>query len=85
MFSEWIEHFEAGAAINKCDDAAKLLHLCVWLVGGAQTAYGRLPVDAKASNAELKKALKGHFEPEALKECHLAQFQAKNRGLGQVC
>ena len=52
-FSEWIEHFEAVAAINKWDDAAKLLWLRVRLVGGAQTAYGRLPAEAKGSYAEL--------------------------------
>jgi hypothetical protein len=79
MFSEWIEHFEAVAAINKWDDAAKLLWLRVRLVGGAQTVYGRLPTEAKESYAELKKALKGCFEPEALKERHLAQFQARKK------
>ena len=73
-FSEWIEHFEAVAAINKWDDAAKLLRLRVRLVGGAQTAYGRLPAEAKGSYAELTKALKVRFEPEAHKERHLAQF-----------
>ena len=75
-FSEWIEHFEAVAAINKWDDDAKVLCLRVRLVGAAQTAYGRLPTEAKASYAELKKALKRRFEPEVLKERHLAQFQA---------
>ena len=52
----------------------KLLRLRVRLVGGAQTAYGRLPAEAKGSYAELTKALKGRFEPEAHKERHLAQF-----------
>ena len=79
MFSEWIEHFEAVAAINKWDEAAKLLWLRVRLVGGAQTAYGRLPTEAKESYVELKKAFKGRFEPEALKERHLAQFQARKK------
>ena len=75
-FSAWIE---AVAAINKWDDAAKLLWLRVRLVGGAQTAYGRLPAEAKASYAELKKALKRRFEPEALKERHLAEFQWRKK------
>ena len=57
----------------------KLLWLRVRLVGGAQTAYGRLPSEGKGSYAELKKALKGRFEPEALKEHHLAQFQARKK------
>ena len=78
-FSEWIEHFEAVAAINKWDDAAKLLWLRVRLVGGAQTAYGCLPAEAKGSYAELTKALKERFEPEALKERHLAQFQVRKK------
>lgn len=42
-------------------------------------AHGRLPAEAKASYTELKEALKGRFEPEALKERHLAQFQARKR------
>ena len=33
----------------------------------------------KESYVELKKALKGRFEPEALKERHLAQFQARKK------
>ena len=76
MFSKWIEHFEAVAAINKWDDASKLLWLRIRLVGGGQTAYGRLPTE---NYLELKKALKGRFEPEALKERHLAQFQARKK------
>ena len=78
-FSEWIEHFEAVAVINKWEDGAKLFWLRVRLVGGAQTAYGRLPADAKTSYVELKKALKGRFEPEVLKEHHLAQSQARKK------
>ena len=62
------------AGTNKWDDAAKLLWLRVRLVGGAQTAYGRLPAEAKGSYAEFTKALKVRFEPEAHKERHLAQF-----------
>ena len=78
-FSEWIEHFEAVAAINQWDDEDKLLWLRVRLVGGAQTAYGHLPAEAKESYSKLKKALKGRFEPEAMKERHLAQFQAQRK------
>ena len=77
------------AAINKWDNAVKLLWLRVRLVGGAQTVYGRLPVEAKASYAKLKKALKGRFKPEALKERIWLNFRLekkdKNRRLGQIC
>ena len=48
-------------------------------MGGAQTAYGRLPAEAKGSYAELTKALKGRFKPEVLKERHLTQFQAQKK------
>ena len=48
-------------------------------MGGAQTAYGRLPAEAKGSYAELTKALKGRFEPEAVKERHLTQFQDQKK------
>lgn len=78
-FSEWMEYFEAVAAIIKWDDPTKLLWLSVRLVGEAQTAYGRLLAEEKVSYAELKTALKGCFEPEALKERHLAQFQARKK------
>ena len=77
--SEWIEHFEVVAAINNWDDTAKLLWLRVQLVGGAQTKYGRLPAEAKGSYAELRKALKGRFEPKALSERHFAQFQTRKK------
>ena len=45
-FTEWLQHFEGVAAINRWDDAAKLLWLRVRLVEGAQTAYRRLPTTA---------------------------------------
>ena len=38
-----------------------------------------MPAAAKASYAELKKALKGRFEPKALKERHLAEFQSRKK------
>ena len=41
--------------------------------------YGRLPAEAKGSYPELRKALKGHFEPEALRERHLAQLQTQKK------
>ena len=78
-FSDWLQHFEGVAAINKWDNAAKLLWLRVRLVGAAQTAYGRLPTTARASYADLTKALKDRFEPEAMKEMYVAEFQARKK------
>ena len=78
------EHFEGVAAINKWDDTAKLLWLRVRLVGTAQTAYGRLPTAARELYAELTKALKDRFEPDAMKEMYIAEFhgckKAKTEG-----
>ena len=78
-FSEWLQHFEGVAAINKWDEEAKLLWLRVRLVGGAQTAYGRLPDSARGSYADLTKALKDRFEPAAMRELYVAEFQARKK------
>ena len=78
-FTEWLQHFEGVAAINKWDDAAKLLWLRVRLVGGAQTAYGRLPTTARETYADLTKALKERFEPDAMKELYVAEFQTRKK------
>ena len=42
-FSEWHDHFENVAAVNRWDDDAKLLWLKVRLTGRAQKAFKRLP------------------------------------------
>ena len=78
-FTEWLQHFEGVAAINKWDDAAKLLWLRVRLVGSAQTAYGRLPTSARDAYANLTKALKERFEPDAMKELYVAEFQTRRK------
>ena len=78
-FTEWLQHFEGVAAINKWDDAAKLLWLRVRLVGTAQTAHGRLPTTARDSYAELTKALKDRFEPDAMKEMYIAEFHGRKK------
>jgi hypothetical protein len=74
-----MQHFDGVAAINKWDDAAKLLWLRVRLVGTAQTAYGRLPTAARGSYAELTKALKDRFEPDAMKEMYIAEFHGRKK------
>ena len=78
-FTEWLQHFEGVAAINKWDDATKLLWVRVRLVGSAQTAYGRLPASARASYSDLVKALKDRFEPAAKRELYVAEFQARKK------
>ena len=38
-FSDWLQHFEGVAAINKWEDAAKLLWLRLRLVGAADGVW----------------------------------------------
>ena len=82
-FQDWVDHFEAVAAINEWNEDAKLLWMRVRLVGRAQTAYGRLPDTAKASYATLKRALKERFEPDSRKELYLSEFCARKRRPGE--
>lgn len=67
-FSEWLQHFEGLAAINKWDDVVKLLWLRVRLIGAAQTAYGRLPNTARESYANL-----------TMKEMYMAEFHSRKK------
>ena len=75
-FNDWVDHFEGVAAMNKWDDAAKLL----WM--RAQTAYGRLPEMSKASYDSLRKALKERFEPDSKKELYLSEFSTQKHKTG---
>ena len=52
---------------------------CGWDSSELQTAYGRLPITAWASYADLTKALKDKFEPEAMKEMYVAEFQVRKK------
>ena len=63
------------ATINKWDDAAKLLWLKVRLVGAVWTTFNNYP----ASYADLTKALRDRFEPEAMKEMYVAEFQTHKK------
>ena len=78
-FTKWLQHFEGMAVINKWDDTAKLLWLQVRLAGTVQIAYGRLPTAARESYAELTKALKDRFEPDAMKEMYIAEFHDRKK------
>lgn len=78
-WDEWIDHFESAAAVNKWEDADKLLWLRVRLTSRAQKAYKNLPTDVKESYAACKKGLRERFEPAARKELYQAEFHARKK------
>ena len=57
-WESWLYHFESVADVNDWDDGKKLKWLKVRLTGKAQTAFQRLPEEAK-------KALQERFEPKS--------------------
>ena len=69
-WDEWIDHFESAAAVNKWDDADKLLWLQARLTSRAQKAYKNLPTDVKGSYADCKKGLQEQFEPVTKKQLY---------------
>ena len=53
----WLYHFESIADVNDWDNGKKLKWLKVRLTGKAQTAFQRLPAEARGDYEEAKKAL----------------------------
>ena len=78
-WEDWSDHFENVAAVNKWDDAAKLLWLRVRLTGKAQTAYKNLPLEARNDYKASLTALKELFEPDSKQQLYLAEFQTRRR------
>ena len=67
-WDDWIDHFESVAAVNKWEDAQKLLWIRVRMTGRAQRAYKNLSEEAKGSYGLCKKGLRERFEPAGKKE-----------------
>lgn len=64
-FTDWVDHFENVAKLNKWDDDAMAQWLAVRLIGRAQVAYKRLPDIIKKSYKEAKLSLQRQFEPDS--------------------
>ena len=65
-WSEWMDHFESVAAVNKwVSGEDRLKWLRVRLTGKAQTAFRRLPDDVKADNGTCVEALQRRFNPDS--------------------
>ena len=83
-WTEWLEHFESVAAVNKWEsDAEKLKWLRVRLTAKAQTAVRKLPGSVRDNYGECIKALKQRFEPDSKKELYVAELHTRARHKGE--
>ena len=79
-WTEWAEHFESVATVNKWDsDDDKLKWLKVRLTGKARTAFQKLPADVRNKYGECVKALKQRFEPDSKKQLYVAELHTRER------
>ena len=78
-WESWLYHFESVADVNEWDDGKKLKWLKVRLTGKAQTAFQRLPEEAKGDYTEAKKALQERFEPKSRQSRYHAEFQTRTK------
>ena len=86
-WESWLYHFESIADVNDWDNGKKLKWLKVRLTGKAQTAFQRLPAEARGDYEEAKKALQERFEPKSRQSRYHAEFQTctkRNQSLGQI-
>ena len=75
----WIDDFESVAAVNKWEDAQKLLWIRVRMTGRAQKAYKNLSEEAKGSYGLCKKGLRERFEPASKKELYQSEFHVRRK------
>ena len=78
-WEDWIDHFESAAAVNKWEDADKLLWLRARMTGRAQKSYKNLPDIARATYDACKTALQERFEPASKKDLYLTEFYARKK------
>ena len=79
-WTEWLEHFESVAVVNKWETTAeKLKWLRVRLTGKAQTVFRKLPQDVREKYAECVKALKQRFDPDSRRELYVAELHTRAR------
>ena len=79
-WEDWINHFESAAAVNKWEDADKLLWLRARMTSRAQKAYKNLPDAARGSYDACKTALQERFEPASKKDLYRTEFYARKKG-----
>ena len=73
-WTDWHEHFESVAAINRWKDGEKILWLRVRLVSRAATAFKRVPEPARGNFADCIEALRERFDPSSKRKLYLAEL-----------
>ena len=82
-FTDWVDHFENVAALNKWKEE-KVLWLRVRLTGKAQTAFKQLPVVVHDGAYDtLVKGLHQRFEPDSRRELYAAEFHCPRKQKGE--
>ena len=78
-WTDWYEHFESVAAVNRWKAKEKLLWLRVRLVGRAATAFKRVPEPARGSFDDCCEALKERYDPSSKRELYLAELMGRKK------
>eukprot|EP00731_Ephydatia_muelleri_P003753 Em0001g3753a len=80
-WTEWLEHFESVAAINKWESAEeKMKWLKVRITGQARMAFRKFPASSvQTKYEECTKAFKQRFEPDSKKELYRAELTTRTR------
>ena len=79
-FTDWLDHFESIAALNKWNKEEKTLWLHVCLTGKAQTAFKQFPaVVCEGAYDDLVMGLHQRFEPDSQRELYTAEFHSRRK------
>eukprot|EP00731_Ephydatia_muelleri_P027663 Em0019g536a len=79
-WTEWLEHFESVAAINKWESAEeKMKWLKVRITGQARMAFRKFPASVQTKYEECTKAFKQRFEPDSKIELYRAELTTRTR------
>ena len=91
-WGDWLDHFNNVAAVNGWEAEQKHLWLKVRMTGRAQTAFKKVPNNAKESFDATVRALGERFKPQSKCEMYVAKFQTCRSGrrkagptLGKTC
>ena len=82
-WTDWYEHFESVAAVNRWKNEEKLLWLWVRLIGRAATPFKRAPEPARGSFADCIEALRERFDPSSKRELYLAELLGRKKRRGE--
>ena len=83
-WTEWLEHFESVAAVNKWEsDEDKLKWLRVRLAAKAQTAVRKMPESVRNNYGECVQALKQRFDPDSKRDLYIAELHTRARHRGE--